>query len=745
MAAGKKALKIVLWIFLAIILLVSGIIAYIYIGDSSKRDPFTVIPNDAIYIIETNNLTEGWKKLNSSKIWNHLLSNKKFEEINKSAASLDSIIKGNKTLDLVFSERKLVISAHLISEKDYDFIFAVDLKKTSKISFIKDYIKEIVALYDFILTKRDFKGNEILELRKVASTETLSIAFVENIMIATYTPALIEKAILQKDSKYWENDVYFKRAISEIKENKLFNFYINFRQLGNFLNCYLSEKSELANSISNSLRISAFNVNIEDAKLSFKGSTAINDSTPSYLKALSEVSAGKLSAYNIIPKSTSIFISMCFKNYNDFFDNLKSTFNAEDTTKSKNYDKTLKKAEKLMKVNLQEDFFSWIGNEISMVKLQPTSNSREEDIIAVFHTNNIENAKKGLEHIMKQVRRRTLGIAKFDDADYKNYKIHYFNVSGFFKLFFGKLFSKLERPYFTYIDDYVVFSNSPSCLMDFIDEYIVGNTLAHDDNFNSFMNDFDDNSNAFVYVQMPKMYSHLYYYSKPEKRNGIKDNKDLILSFTRIGFQLVSDDKSFKTNFVADFDEDAAFSSDLENIESAAEDLFLKEIDSLKHRVELSEKELKQQGSVKVYYPDNKTVKYEGRLDNGKLSGLWRSYFENGKIKSAINYSDDKANGVGLFYFNNDKQATRAEINFENDLITGVYREFYENGSRKATIDFDEGLPDGDAEFFYDSGVTKIEGSYKKGIKTGKWKHYSETGELIDKEKWKKGKKKGEE
>ena len=78
MAAGKKALKIVLWIFLAIILLVGGIIAYIYIGDSSKRDPFTVIPNDAIYIIETNNLTEGWKKLNSSKIWNHLLSNKKF-------------------------------------------------------------------------------------------------------------------------------------------------------------------------------------------------------------------------------------------------------------------------------------------------------------------------------------------------------------------------------------------------------------------------------------------------------------------------------------------------------------------------------------------------------------------------------------------------------------------------------------------------------------------------------------------
>lgn len=745
MAAGKKALKVFLWLLLVIVLAIAGVVAYFYFSDASKRSPFTVIPNDAIYIIETNNLTDGWKKLNSSVIWNHLLSNKKFEDINKSAKSLDSIIQGNTTLDLVFSDRKLVISAHMISEKDYDFLFAVDLKKTSKITFIKDYISDIVAMYDFILTKRDFKGNEILELRKVATTEILSIAFVENIMIITYTPALIEKAILQKDLKYWENDIYFKRATSEIKDNKLFNFYINFRQLGSFLNCYLSEKSDLATSISNSLCISAFNLNIEDAKLSLKGSTAVNDSTPSYLRALSEVSPGKLGAFNIIPKNVSIFISMCFNNYNDFFDKLKSTFNAEDTTKSQNYEKTIKKVEKFMKVNLQDDFFSWIGDEISMVKLQPTSNSREEDVIAVFHANDIEKAKSGIEHIMKQVKRRTLGIAKFDDADYKTYKIRYFNVSGFFKLFFGKLFSKLERPYFTYIEDYVVFSNSPSCLMDFIDEFIVGNTLSHDENFNSFMNDFDEKTNAFIYVQMPKMYSHLYYYSKPEKRAGIKDNKDLILSFTRIGFQLVSSDKSFKTNLVADFDENAAFSSDLENIESAAEDLFLKEIDSLKHRVELTEKELKQQGSLKVFYPDNKTIKYEGRLENGKLTGLWRSYFENGKIKSAINYSDDKANGVGLFYFNNDKQATRAEVNFTDDIITGVYREFYENGSRKATLNFEDGLPDGDAEFFYDSGVTKIEGNYKKGVKTGKWKHFSETGELIDKEKWKKGKKKGEE
>ena len=33
-------------------------------------------------------------------------------------------------------------------------------------------------------------------------------------------------------------------------------------------------------------------------------------------------------------------------------------------------------------------------------------------------------------------------------------------MKGFFRLFFGKLFDKFEKPYYTYVDDYVVFSNN---------------------------------------------------------------------------------------------------------------------------------------------------------------------------------------------------------------------------------------------------------------------------------------------
>ncbi|HOH84585.1 MAG TPA: hypothetical protein PLI16_08230, partial [Bacteroidales bacterium] len=136
------------------------------------------------------------------------------------------------------------------------------------------------------------------------------------------------------------------------------------------------------------------------------------------------------------------------------------------------------------------------------------------------------------------------------------------------------------------------------------------------------------------------------------------------------------------------------------------------------------------------------TIRAEGRVVNGKIDGLWRTYFEDGQIQSAITYKDGMAEGLAFFYYDNEKQTTRVELTFGEDKVVGVYREFYENGNRKAMLNFNEGQPDGVAEFYYDSGVIKIAGRYKSGAKEGKWKHYNETGELISKDKWKKGEQK---
>ena len=71
-----------------------------------------------------------------------------------------------------------------------------------------------------------------------------------------------------------------------------------------------------------------------------------------------------------------------------------------------------------------------------------------------------------MELIEKKVKRRT--PVKIKTVNYKDFEINYVEMKGFFRLFFGKLFDKFEKPYYTYVDDYVVFSNKAASLLSFV-------------------------------------------------------------------------------------------------------------------------------------------------------------------------------------------------------------------------------------------------------------------------------------
>ena len=70
--------------------------------------------------------------------------------------------------------------------------------------------------------------------------------------------------------------------------------------------------------------------------------------------------------------------------------------------------------------------------------------------------------------------------------NYKGYEINFMAIKGFFKMFFGGAFEKLDKPYFTIIDDYVIFSNEPSTLRAVVDSFAAKETLSTSEDLSPF-------------------------------------------------------------------------------------------------------------------------------------------------------------------------------------------------------------------------------------------------------------------
>ena len=717
-----KILKYLFFIVLALTLLTTSFFTYLYYSSAPKKQAISIVPEDAIFMIETNNVTDAWQKISYNPIWKDLKKNDLFSDINESLKTVDLFLKDNIAVEKLLKDRKLLISSHLISGTDYDFIFVIDLQKASKISFLN----ELLEVLEYKVKRSNFRGKEIIEFLDEQSQSPVFLTLIDNLLVGSFSSILIEDAINTAQISKWEINPHFLKVANDLSDRKLFNFYFNFSQLDKFFKIYSKQESEIIKSLAKNLNYSAFNVNLEKQAIQFTGYSNI-DTIPSYLRALSRVKSGKSNVYRVLSKDISIYSSYCFDNFHEFFTQINKEFSKDESFKLST---DIGNLEKLFKIDLQNNFLKWIGNEIALAK---EIKKNKEIIYAVVHAKDVELAKQFLDNLLLNVNKKS--ATSFEKYEYKNFTIDFFNLKDIFKLFLGDMFKDIEKPYFTIIEDFLVFSNEKADIEKLIDDYLQNKTWAYNSKFLDFKDNLNVKSNYNIFIQSSKLYDNLYKNSPKIKQYNIEKNKELISSFSQIACQFIADEGIFKTNIQIQHDKNLLFNEKFNNLTSV--ELFKDEYETLNFKIKLHDSLLLK--NEKVKYFDDDSLRHEGLIKNNLANGLWKCFYKSGRLKNLVSYKEDKINGKTLFYYDNDGNSLKAEVLFSNDEIKGIYKEFYENKARKTILNYQYGKVNGKAQFFYKNGMLKIEGQYQDGFKTGVWNYYKETGEFHSKYKFKKG------
>lgn len=738
----KKILKFFLFL---IILFIVGIAAYVgyikFFASKGNVDAFNTVPKETVFIVETTDLSKAWTTIKNSELWKHLQSTDYFADLNQDIETINMFLDSNKIASDLIKNKKLVVSAVLTGGKDWDFLFSIDLKKGSSTIKALDKILDFIDGYQVtrITSKINDKKYEIIKLTDEKDpNSSIFISFADNILLVSFKNEIIQKSLHQLDNQHWQKDGKFVEIMTKIPERKLFKIYVKYSNLDKFMNTFLTTEDPTVQMLSKSLAYSVMNFTIEKNYLLLEGFTNL-DSVDDYIKTLIDAGTGRMNAYKIMTNQTAAYVSLCFEDYPAFYDSLMNVYQKQSPQDYQDIDRTLNLLKNIIKIDVQKDFIDWIGNEIALFKVRPLSTqSREEDLIIAIQANDINDAKAGMSHIVSQIRKWS--PFKFQSYEYKNHEINFLKQKNFFKPFFGKMFEGMEQPYFTYIENYVVFSNSEELLKQVIDDYITGNTLSNDEKFQDFIDQFDTRSNIAIFINMPKMYPTLLYFTPYKDRKSLKENEQLIKSFSFIGFQLLNkDNKFFKTKLFSVYDSTAYYDDIIQQLDAQTKiESFQDYIDTLGFAIQIPDTVA--DGRYVEYY-DNGQIKYECDIINGKPQGTFRAYYEDGNLMYSVNYNEGKIEGSSYFYYNSNANTLRAEVEFEQNKVTGIYKEYYDNGSRKSKIFYEDGVENGDAEFYFPTGDLKIKGKYKDGKKNGRWIYYNEQGEKIGVEKWKKGRK----
>lgn len=737
----KKFFKLIL--ILALIGAFVYGIYYSYTHFFSKKITVSLInslPKETVFFVETENLSKAWTTIYNSDIWLYLSQTNYFSELNKDIEQINKFLDSSSIAGKILKNRPLILSAVMVSPQKSDFLFSIDLQNSSTtINSLKELLK-IIPDYNYKETEYQSQNKKykisVLENSKNLN-EKIYVSIVSNILIVSMNGEAIQKSLDQISDKHWENNSSFKEISEKAEKINQFKIYINFKQLQNYAQTILTTKVATIEMLSSSMMYSIFDLEISGNELNLQG-IANTDTTGGFVAALANLEPAEMNAYKYMSTQTAAFVSITFNNYQDFYAKLMEQYAIKYPEDYKDIEKTTNLLRKIVKIDIEKDFFSWIGSEISICKIRPiTSQSRQEDVAIYIHTKDLNKSLEGLDNITTQIRRWT--PFKAISYQYKNYPIYFFKFKGFFKLFFGKIFETIENPYYTLINDYVIFANSEELLQKIIDDNLNNETLANADKKIAFISQFSTKSNLNVFIFMPKMYNTLFFFSPQKNKESLLKNQELIKSFCLIGYQLISNKNFFKTNLIAQYDNDAYYEDITQTLEyESFNDVLIKYIDTLGFKQKINP--TIENGLYIEYFENTKDKKIETNLLDKNPEGICKTYFLSGNINSLVTYHKGKSDGSATFYYDNETNSIRAELVLENDKINGIYQEYYPQGNLKSKINFKTGIKQGNAFFYHKNGKLKIAGKYSDNQKDGKWEYYDETEKLIYTEKWRNGK-----
>ncbi len=110
-------------------------------------------------------------------------------------------------------------------------------------------------------------------------------------------------------------------------------------------------------------------------------------------------------------------------------------------------------------------------------------------------------------------------------------------------------------------------------------------------------------------------------------------------------------------------------------------------------------------GTCNILFNDTNLIKEQFNFKNGALDGVYCSYFRHGDLKWRGEYKEGKMSGKWEFWGEDGRKFS--ETYFDNDIYDGSYTSWYPNGQIKET------------------------GLYADNRRTGKWTVFNVNGKVI--------------
>ena len=521
-----------------------------------RENSYDAIPQDAAVILELPDFQEFVNKLeDESLLWKEFQTIRNLQIVNDNILFLDSLVRSNKSLNILFSGAPLLVTFHLTGRDNVQSLFLINIKgKFSRPGALQTVLKKTFSP-DFQVKERLYHKTKITKLVSSNGNKQYSYAIYKKILMFSSSEILLESALRQTDLK--ENFTH-TRGFEIIKKtagkNSTGNIYINFKNLSGLLNPFVEKKfrSQIS-GLENFADWAELDLNIKNNQTLLNGFSYSNKNSKRFLNLFTGNPARNFGMDMVLPSNTVTCIEFGISDFDRFYIAYKNYLH--ETGEFASHLKKIKKAKSIWNLNFEKLFLPLLENEIGVAFTDIKNVTLPENSFVLM---GVKSLARSQEELLKALNRY---LSKTDKSSKKfiqtieidpqtSFPVYQLPVSGIPEILFGRLFKGASYRFVTFVDHYLVFGNSPSSLSTFVHDYVLQKILNNDIDYRNFKESLSGKSNFFIYSDIASSSEILNRYLNQDLRNGLKKNAKVFRKIQAVGWQFSSENELVYNNLL---------------------------------------------------------------------------------------------------------------------------------------------------------------------------------------------------
>jgi hypothetical protein len=543
-----------------IIILICSILAiagsylfyYIKVSNAVVSDPYVSIPASSALVLQINNSLSLFDKLTTTSImWEELNQVPLFSSLDDNLVFLRHFAERDKDIGRLFRNQKLIISAEKTSGMDFDFLFSIAIPQRVSNKSLTDLPREIFEKIGRV-NKRSYEGIEIIEVNLTDSIQdslenrVFSYSVHNGLFVGSFNIPLLEKSIqtlLNGQSIVAQNN--FNSIKSTAAEDTDANLFLSCNLFTNILELYINpEYAKDVELLKNSGNWTELDINFKPDAINLNGFIQSADTVNFKIDYFKNQNPQKIQVTPFIPNNIAYLSHLGLSNYRRF---QKITFQ-----ENKQREDEIQNINAHYGINIEEDFNSWIENEIAYIITEPSTELNSDVYFALLRSKNLERSKEIL---------RELADKSNENNDYESmlilnkYPVNKVNIPNILPLILGNQFKELHNAYYTVLDNYILWGNSVAALRKYLNQIERDNTLNLDPHYQKFEQHLSEESNIFIYSSIARSSQIYKKIIAPDYAPLIDSNLSVLRKFFGGAIQIISDNSNmYFTNMYFKYD-----------------------------------------------------------------------------------------------------------------------------------------------------------------------------------------------